>query len=113
MIADLAGPAYKLEFSTIGKRLNISEKQSRSGIWGPKENHLNLLPQNRSASSLFSLEILEIQVSSCFRKEYENLLVVIHLTLAYLATHNILFRIKDAYENGPHGGLELAGIIHL
>ncbi|KAH0754727.1 hypothetical protein KY290_024997 [Solanum tuberosum] len=47
MIGDLAGPDYKLEFRTIGKRLNFSEKQSRSGIWGLEENHLSLLPQNR------------------------------------------------------------------
>jgi len=56
--------------------LNLSEKQSRSGIWGLEENHLSLLPQNRSALSLFSLEI---QASSCFCKEYENFLVVIHV----------------------------------
>ncbi|KAK6791510.1 hypothetical protein RDI58_010591 [Solanum bulbocastanum] len=81
----LAGPSYKLEFLTIGKRLNFSEKQSQSGIWGLEENHLGLLPQNRYASSLFSLEILEIQVSSCFCKEYENLkLWFIHFSFMIL-----------------------------
>ncbi|KAK6791597.1 hypothetical protein RDI58_010678 [Solanum bulbocastanum] len=48
----------------------FSEKQSRSGIWGLEENHLNLLLQNRYASSLFP-RILEIKVSSCFYKEYK------------------------------------------